>query len=73
MPQPVGMLNLLGRLPEPRDLLAVPGAHVHLYDKAPRPGRKLGHVTVRGPDADSLTSRLALLEERLAEELPGRP
>lgn len=28
--------------------LAVPGAHVHLYGKAPRPGRKLGHVTVCG-------------------------
>ena len=29
--------------------LAVPGAHVHLYAKAARPGRKLGHVTVCGP------------------------
>ncbi len=28
--------------------LAVPGAHVHLYGKASRPGRKLGHVTVVG-------------------------
>ncbi|WP_249011620.1 5-(carboxyamino)imidazole ribonucleotide synthase [Conexibacter sp. DBS9H8] len=26
--------------------LAVPGAHVHLYGKTARPGRKLGHVTV---------------------------
>jgi 5-(carboxyamino)imidazole ribonucleotide synthase len=32
--------------------LAVPGAHVHLYGKAPRPGRKLGHVTVCGEDAE---------------------
>ncbi|HEX8101968.1 MAG TPA: 5-(carboxyamino)imidazole ribonucleotide synthase [Solirubrobacteraceae bacterium] len=30
--------------------LAVPGAHVHLYGKAARPGRKLGHVTVCGAD-----------------------
>ncbi len=28
------------------DALAVPGACVHLYGKAARPGRKLGHVTV---------------------------
>ena len=28
--------------------LAVPGAHVHLYGKDPRPGRKLGHVTALG-------------------------
>lgn len=31
-----------GRLPE---ALAVDGAHVHIYDKEARPGRKLGHVT----------------------------
>jgi 5-(carboxyamino)imidazole ribonucleotide synthase len=32
--------------------LAVPGARVHLYGKAPRPGRKLGHVTAVGPEGD---------------------
>lgn len=32
------------------DALTVPGAHVHLYAKAPRAGRKLGHVTVCGQD-----------------------
>jgi 5-(carboxyamino)imidazole ribonucleotide synthase len=32
------------------DALSVPGAHVHLYGKAARPGRKLGHVTVLGTD-----------------------
>ena len=32
--------------------LAVPGAHLHLYDKAEvRPGRKMGHVTALGDDA----------------------
>lgn len=31
--------------------LAVPGAHLHLYGKQTRPGRKLGHVTVCGQDA----------------------
>ena len=31
--------------------LAVPGAHVHLYGKRSRPGRKLGHVTALGEDA----------------------
>ena len=30
--------------------LAVPGAHIHLYDKETRAGRKLGHVTVCGQD-----------------------
>jgi 5-(carboxyamino)imidazole ribonucleotide synthase len=37
--------------------LAVEGAHVHLYGKAARPGRKLGHVTVCGQDADVVRSR----------------
>jgi len=27
-------------------LLGLPNAHVHLYGKAPRPGRKVGHVTL---------------------------
>jgi 5-(carboxyamino)imidazole ribonucleotide synthase len=30
--------------------LAVPGAHIHLYGKDARPGRKLGHVTALGDD-----------------------
>jgi 5-(carboxyamino)imidazole ribonucleotide synthase len=34
--------------------LAVEGAHVHLYGKRARPGRKLGHVTVCGEDADAV-------------------
>jgi 5-(carboxyamino)imidazole ribonucleotide synthase len=37
--------------------LAEPTAKVHLYGKAPRPGRKLGHVTVVGDDADDVVAR----------------
>jgi 5-(carboxyamino)imidazole ribonucleotide synthase len=37
--------------------LAEPAARVHLYGKAPRPGRKLGHVTVLGTDADDVAAR----------------
>jgi 5-(carboxyamino)imidazole ribonucleotide synthase len=37
--------------------LAVEGAHVHLYGKGARPGRKLGHVTVCGDDPESVRSR----------------
>jgi 5-(carboxyamino)imidazole ribonucleotide synthase len=52
----VAMVNVVGpsdgsdpreRLPR---ALAEPGVHVHLYDKSPAPGRKLGHVTVRSAD-----------------------
>jgi 5-(carboxyamino)imidazole ribonucleotide synthase len=50
------MVNLLGgertdfATTLPAALGAVPEAAVHLYGKAPRPGRKLGHVTVLGDD-----------------------
>jgi 5-(carboxyamino)imidazole ribonucleotide synthase len=37
--------------------LASDGAHIHLYGKEGRPGRKLGHVTVCGDDAKDVRSR----------------
>lgn len=37
--------------------LSVPGLHVHLYGKAAKPGRKLGHVTVVGQDLDDAMTR----------------
>ncbi len=40
------MTNLIGSMASRAELLADPRARVHLYDKAPRPGRKIGHVNV---------------------------
>lgn len=60
---PVGfaaMVNLLGDLPDPRQLLRMHDVHLHIYGKAARPGRKVGHVTVRAETPDRLDS---LLEE----------
>ncbi|WP_197408134.1 MULTISPECIES: 5-(carboxyamino)imidazole ribonucleotide synthase [unclassified Guyparkeria] len=54
----VAMLNLVGRLPDPMAVMAVPGTSWHDYGKTPRPGRKLGHVTVTAPDDTALESRL---------------
>ncbi len=57
------MVNLLGSdLDDPTDALpavlaADPGAKVHLYGKAVRPGRKLGHVNVSGPDLEDVRAR----------------
>ncbi|HWC05223.1 MAG TPA: 5-(carboxyamino)imidazole ribonucleotide synthase [Methylomirabilota bacterium] len=48
------MLNLIGALPDATAILAIPGAHLHLYGKDPRPGRKLGHVTVRADHPEEL-------------------
>ena len=54
---PAAMANLIGEEPPLERLLALRGAHVHLYGKAPRPGRKLGHVTLVG-DAVARLSEL---------------
>jgi 5-(carboxyamino)imidazole ribonucleotide synthase len=57
------MLNLIGDLPDSSEVLAIRDAHLHLYGKSPRAGRKLGHVTLRAASAEQLASRLG--------ELPG--
>lgn len=55
------MINLIGDLPEPADVLAVPDTHLHFYGKVPRPGRKLGHVTLRAASPERLALRLSEL------------
>ncbi len=67
---PAIMLNLLGDLwfargerettPAWDQVLALPGAHLHLYGKlSARPGRKMGHLTVTGRDAESVRATAA--------------
>lgn len=48
------MLNLIGEMPAPADLLQQTDCHVHDYGKAPRKGRKLGHVTLVRNDPATL-------------------
>jgi 5-(carboxyamino)imidazole ribonucleotide synthase len=55
------MVNLIGTLPDAAAVLAISGAHLHLYGKAPRPKRKIGHVTLRADDRDTLNQRLAAI------------
>lgn len=55
------MINLIGELPESAEVLQIPNAHLHLYGKEPRAGRKLGHVTVRADQVEKLQQRLAAL------------
>lgn len=62
---PVVMYNLVGALPDPRAVLAIPGACLHLYGKAPRPGRKVGHITLLAPTAEELAAREAALRQVL--------
>jgi 5-(carboxyamino)imidazole ribonucleotide synthase len=58
---PSVMLNLIGDAPPLAELAALPGAHVHLYGKEPRPGRKVGHVTLVDPDEETVERALALV------------
>jgi 5-(carboxyamino)imidazole ribonucleotide synthase len=53
------MVNCIGTLPDRAAVLGVPGAHLHDYGKAPRRGRKVGHVTVCAADDATLDERLA--------------
>jgi 5-(carboxyamino)imidazole ribonucleotide synthase len=39
------MVNCIGTMPNPEQVGAIEGAHLHDYEKQPRPGRKLGHIT----------------------------
>ena len=65
---PTRLVNLLGTTAPLDELLAVPGAHVHYYDKDPAPGRKLGHVTVLGTFGDE-----AALDDRAQRVGAVRP
>ncbi len=56
---PSAMVNCIGTMPDRDEVLRIPGAHLHDYGKEPRPGRKLGHVTVTAPDAATRDTRLA--------------
>jgi 5-(carboxyamino)imidazole ribonucleotide synthase len=66
-----GMWNLIGTLPDPAEVLAVPGAHLHLYGKSPRPGRKLGHVTLWAENASDFEERRSRLEPWLTDLQPS--
>lgn len=57
------MVNLIGTVPDVKSILKIEGAHLHLYDKAPRPKRKLGHITFVEKDVETLQKKLNALKE----------
>jgi len=65
------MWNLIGTLPDREALLSISHAHLHLYGKSPRPGRKLGHVTLRADDATTLEVGNARMRSLLTTEESG--
>jgi 5-(carboxyamino)imidazole ribonucleotide synthase len=59
------MLNLIGEMPARAALLADKSLFLHDYGKSPRPGRKLGHVTVTESTAKRRDQRAAALLKRI--------
>jgi 5-(carboxyamino)imidazole ribonucleotide synthase len=73
---PAIMLNLLGDLwfrggaqettPDWAGVLALPGSHLHLYGKlSPRPGRKMGHLTLTGAGIEEVRATALQAAQRL--------
>jgi 5-(carboxyamino)imidazole ribonucleotide synthase len=54
-----GMVNLIGSMPSGRGKFSGSGWHLHDYGKAARPGRKLGHITIVAPDAETRDRELS--------------
>ena len=52
------MLNIIGQEPEISSVISVRDAHLHLYGKSPRAGRKIGHITVVGTTESGLLEKL---------------
>lgn len=62
---PSAMFNWIGQLPSAAAFLATPDTHWHAYDKAPRPGRKVGHATVCAASPQALQERLQQIADRM--------
>jgi len=56
------MVNLVGGVPPIGQLLRLPGAHLHLYGKEPRRGRKVGHVTLVGAEEAAVAEAITIID-----------
>lgn len=66
---PTCMINIIGCMGDVAAILAVEGAHLHLYGKSERAGRKLGHINLVADDIDTLLQRV----NQVAALLPDAP
>jgi len=56
-----GMLNLIGEIPDAAR--ALEDAYMHDYGKTPRPGRKLGHLTILLDTAEERDARIDIIDK----------
>lgn len=64
------MFNLVGGVPDTREALAIEGAHLHLYGKEVRPGRKVGHITLNPVSSESFCKLRTMAETSQNVSLP---
>ena len=67
------MLNWIGELPDAAPILREAGGHWHDYGKSSRPGRKVGHATIRAENADELAQSLRRVGAALGREAQVAP
>lgn len=63
------MINIIGEHGDIERILELPYAHVHLYNKGERAGRKLGHINILADSYEELVWRV----RNCAQFLPGSP
>ncbi len=59
------MINIIGEEGPSAKVLSMPKAHLHLYDKSERVGRKLGHINLLADSEDELYEQIKGLSEYL--------
>lgn len=62
------MVNIIGVSSFSREMLAIPGCHLHWYGKTVRPKRKMGHFNMNAKDYNELGGRLLELADHLPED-----
>ena len=67
------MLNWLGDMPDPVPLMREAGGHWHDYGKSPRPGRKVGHASVRVDSREALVAALQRVGVALGRQAQVAP
>tara|TARA_R110001592_G_scaffold363208_1_gene681373 strand:- start:4245 stop:5372 length:1128 start_codon:yes stop_codon:yes gene_type:complete len=67
--RPTCMINIISEKGNIPGIMALPYAHIHLYGKEERAGRKLGHITVQADSMEELKWRV----KNIASFLPGSP
>jgi 5-(carboxyamino)imidazole ribonucleotide synthase len=65
---PTAMINIIGCKDFARDMLSIPGCHLHWYGKTPRKKRKMGHFNLCADNYAELGKTMQALAEYLPIE-----